>query len=336
MFLAGDIGGTKTRLAFFEAAGKGLRSVAEATYLSQQYTGLAEILRAFLATHARTADQVCLGIAGPVRQGRVQTPNLPWAIDAGQLREELGCGPVTLLNDLEANAHGLRVLGPADFAVLNAGNAGATGNAALISAGTGLGEAGLFWDGTRHHPFASEGGHVDFAPRSPLEEEMAEHLAARFGHVSYERILSGPGLHNIYLFLCDRMGRPNELPRLTKRLEVEDPSAAISKAALEWQDDLCRKALELFVSIYGAEAGNLGLKVFATAGVYLGGGIAPKIRDILSEHWFLEAFTAKGRMRPVMEAMPVRVVLNDRAALLGAARRAADLAAAEPSNRPRP
>jgi glucokinase len=324
MFLAGDVGGTNTRLAFFEAAGARLRLITEATYPSRGHAGLGDVLQKFLNDHRGQPERVCLGIAGPVHRGRVETPNLPWVVDAAQLRHQLGW-PVTLLNDLEANAHGLRVLEAEDLAVLNRGEEMA-GNAALISAGTGLGEAGLFWDGSRHRPCASEGGHVEFAPRTPLEVEMADHLAARFGHVSYERILSGPGLHNIYLFLCDRAGRPNELPRLMKRFGVADPAATIARAALEWLDDLCRKSLEIFVSVYGAEAGNLALKFFAIGGVYLGGGIAPKIRPMLEEHWFLEAFMTKGRMRPVLEAMPVRVVLNDRAALLGAARHAADLA----------
>jgi glucokinase len=325
MLLAGDVGGTHTRLAFFVSDGPRIQLITEANYPSRGHTGLSDILRKFLTDHDGKADQVCLGIAGPVRRGRVETPNLPWVVDAGQIRKEVGCGPVTLLNDLEANAHGLRVLEAEDLAVLNTGEKMA-GNAALISAGTGLGEAGLYWDGVGHRPFASEGGHVEFAPRTPLEVEMADHLTARFGHVSYERILSGPGLHNIYLFLCDRTGRPNELPRLMKRFGVDDAAATISRAALEWLDDLCRKSLEIFVSVYGAEAGNVALKFYATAGVYLGGGIAPKILTMLKEHWFLEAFMTKGRMRHVLEAMPVRVVLNDRTALLGAARHAADLA----------
>ena len=327
MLLAGDIGGTNTRLGFFEADGPHLGPSAEAVYPSRDYAGLAAILGDFLHAHRRSPALVCLGIAGPVIAGRVETPNLPWVVDAGQLREELRCGPVALLNDLEANAHGLRVLGPDDFAVLHAGAAGATGNAALISAGTGLGEAGLFWDGTRHRPFASEGGHADFAPRTPLERELDAHLAAKFGHVSYERVLSGPGLVNVYRFLQLRGSHADGLPALREQLELADEAAAISAAALAGQDELCGQALDLFVSIYAAEAGNLALKVLATGGVYVGGGIAPKILAKLHGPAFLEAFTAKGRMSALLRDIPVRVVLNDRAALLGAARHGADLLA---------
>jgi glucokinase len=326
MILAGDVGGTHTRLAFYEPDGLRLRQVLEATYPSPSYPGLAQILRAFLDGHRHRPERVCLGIAGPVRQGRVVTPNLPWEVDAAHLADELNSGPVTLLNDLEANAFGVLALGPEDFAVLNPG-APAAGNAALISAGTGLGEAGLFWDGARHRPFASEGGHCDFAPRSGLEREMARHLAERFGHVSYERILSGPGLHNIYEFLRRRGGRPDELPALMEQLGTTDAPAVISRAALEGRSELCGQALDLFVSVYGAEAGNLALKVLATGGVFLGGGIAPKILPRLRQPAFLEAFTAKGRMGDLLRAVSVRVILNEQTALLGAAHYAAEQAA---------
>lgn len=325
MFLAGDVGGTKTHLAFFEAAGGRLQRRAEETYPSREYDGLAPILKQFLDKYRQPADRVCLGIAGPVRQGRVETPNLPWVVDADHLRDELDCGPVTLLNDLEANAHGIGALGPDDFAVLNEGAPAAAGNAALISAGTGLGEAGLFWDGRRHRPFASEGGHADFGPRTPQEAELAAHLAGEFGHISYERILSGPGLHNVYQFLRQRAGVADELPGLMQRLGVPDPAAAVSEAALQGASALCRQALDVFVSVYGAEAGNLALKVLATGGVFLGGGIAPKILPRLREPTFVAAFVDKGRMRPLMEAIPVRVILNADTALLGAARYAAGL-----------
>jgi glucokinase len=325
MYLAGDIGGTKTHLAFFVKGTDGPRLVLQESYHSRDYSGLAGILAKFLATHKLKAERVCLGIAGPVRGGRVETPNLPWVIDAEAMRKEIGCGPVILVNDLEANAHGLAALGPEDFAVLNAGDPTAKGNAALIAAGTGLGEAGLYWDGSRHLPFASEGGHCDFAPRDPLQEDLAEFVAKRFGHVSYERIVSGPGLHNVYDFLREQKGQPDELPKLMERLGVSDQSAAIAIAAMDGQSELCRQALSLVVSIYGAEAGNLALKVLAVGGVFLGGGVAPKILPALREPEFLQAFTDKGRMRPLLEAIPVRVVLNENTALLGAARVAAGL-----------
>jgi glucokinase len=326
MFLAGDIGGTNSRLAFFERDGARLRRVAETTYPSRSHPGLAPILREFLARHPGKPEAVCFGIAGPVRQGRVVTPNLPWEVDAAQLANELRCGSVVLLNDLQANAYGLLALGPDDFVVLNAGAADAAGNVALISAGTGLGEAGLFWDGDRHHPFASEGGHADFAPRSALEIELAQYLQGRFGHVSFERVLSGPGLHNLYEFLRQRSGAADELPDLMKRLGTNHAPAAISRAALEGHSALCGQALDLFVSLYGAEAGNLALKVLAAGGVFLGGGIAPKILPRLRQPAFLQAFVDKGRMRKLLEAIPVRVILNENTALLGAAHYAADKA----------
>lgn len=325
MFLAGDVGGTKTHLAFFEKDGSRLRLVAEETYRSRDYPGLAPILKEFLKAHPGSADRVSLGVAGPVRQGHVETTNLPWVIDADHLMDAVRCGPVTLVNDLEANAHGLGALGPDDFAVLNPGAPAAAGNAALISAGTGLGEAGLFWDGQRHRPFASEGGHADFAPRDALQAELAAHLAGRFGNVSYERVLSGPGLHNVYQFLVERSGKPDELPDLMKRLDLQDPAATISTAALEGLSDLCGQALDLFVSVYGAEAGNLALKMLATGGVFIGGGIAPKILARLRQPAFVEGFTHKGRMQGLLEAIPVRVILNESTALLGAARHAAGL-----------
>jgi glucokinase len=325
MLLAGDIGGTKTRLGLFEVEGSRLRAAVESTYPSRSYPGLAPILAEFLAAHGGKLDHVCLGIAGPVRHGRVETPNLPWVVDAAELTAEVGGAPVTLLNDLEANAHGLRVVAPEDFAVLNPGADGATGNMALIAAGTGLGEAGLLWDGTRHHPFASEGGHTDFAPRTPLEIELAVYLAARFDHVSYDRVLSGPGLVSVYHFLRERGGLPDELPELMRRRGVHDEAAAIAGAALDGESKVCGEALDMLAAIYGAEAGNLALKMLATGGVFIGGGIAPKILPRLRAPGFLEAFTAKGRHRGLMRDIPIRVVLDDRAALLGAARHAADL-----------
>ena len=325
MILAGDIGGTKTRLAFFEADGPRLRLTAEADYHSRDYADLADLVRDFLQAHRLRPALTCLGIAGPVRGGQVATPNLPWVVNADRLCGGAPCGRVVLLNDLEANAHGLRVLGPEDFAVLNAGAPGAAGNAALISAGTGLGEAGLYWDGTRHRPFASEGGHADFAPRTPLERALGEHLAGQFGHVSYERVLSGPGLVSVYRFLRQRGGGPDELPALMAEFGVHDEAAAVSAAALAGRGGPCGQALELFVAVYGAEAGNLALKVLATGGVYVGGGIAPKILPKLRGPAFLEAFTAKGRYAELMAEIPVQVILEPKTALLGAARAAVAL-----------
>ena len=321
LIIAGDIGGTSTRLALFEPNADRPQLAIETVYRSREYAGLEDIVQAFVAQHRVQPAQACFGIAGPVRAGEVQTPNLPWTVRAATVAGRLGLTTVHLINDLEANAWGVGALGPDDVAVLNTGNP-LPGNAAVIAAGTGLGEAGLYWDGTQHVPFACEGGHADFAPRNSLEFELLTYLAARHDRVSYERVVSGPGLHNIYMFLRDS-GRGVETPELAAALLRMDPPAAIGAAALDGTSELASRALDLLVSAYGAEAGNLALKLMAVSGVYVGGGIAPRILARLRTPTFMEAFLAKGRMRRLLEAMPVRVVLNDKAALLGAARFAA-------------
>ena len=299
----------------------------EQTFHSREFAGLGQIATAFLAQHCVKIDRACFGIAGPVQHGRVVTPNLPWVVDAQPLARELGVRALKLINDLEANAYGIATLEPNDFVTLNPGAPDATGNAAVISVGTGLGEAGLYWDGQDHRPFACEGGHADFAPRNQVEAELLQFLLARFQseqHVSYERVLSGPGLRLIYEFLRDT-GRGEEPAWLSEAMREGDPSAVISNAALEGRSELCLEALDLFISFYGAEAGNLALKLMATGGVFLGGGIAPRIIKRLNGPQFLAAFTSKGRMQPLLEAMPVRVIMRDTTALLGAARCAAQM-----------
>lgn len=322
MILAGDIGGTNTRLAIFDPGGERLTPIASDTFPSRGHKNLDEIVTRFVNAHGLPVERACFGIAGPIQRGRSETPNLPWVVDAHRLANELGLGTVHLINDLEANAHGIAALEPNDMVVLNEGEPDASGNAALISAGTGLGEAGLLWEGGRHRPFPSEGGHADFAPRNEIEVELLLHLSSQFGHVSYERVLSGPGLHNIYKFLRDT-GREDEPAWLAERMREEDPPTVISTLALGGGCELCAQALNLFVSVYGAEAGNLALRVLATGGVFLGGGISPKILPKMKEPAFMRAFTAKGRMKSLLEAIPVRVILNDKTALLGAARVAA-------------
>jgi glucokinase len=326
MILAGDVGGTSTRLAFFEKVGGRLRPVAENTYPSREHRSLLEIVSQFVSAHGLPFECACFGIAGPVKRGRVETPNLAWVVDAKDLARDLGLATVGLFNDLEANAYGVAELEAKDFVVLNEGAPDAVGNAAIISAGTGLGEAGFYWDGRQHHPFACEGGHADFAPRNELEAELLRYLLSRFERVSYERVLSGPGLHNIYQFLRDT-GRGQEQPWMVDEMQRHGPPAAIARAALEGRSELSANALDLFVSLYGAEAGNLALKIMAAGGVYVGGGIAPKIIEKLKGPAFRRAFTAKGRLQPLLEAIPVRVILNDKTALLGAARYALACAA---------
>ena len=322
MILAGDVGGTNTRLAVFDDKGGRLTPTAEATFPSREHGSLESVLRKFNGAHPLPIDRACFGVAGPVRHGRSDATNLAWVVDARLVARELGLQAVGLINDLEANAYGIAALEPNDFAVLNAGAPDAEGNQAIISAGTGLGEAGLTWDGKQHRPFATEGGHSDFAPRNHLEMELLGYLLKQFQRVSYERVVSGPGLLNIYRFLRDT-GRGEEPAWLAEKMRDQDPGAVVSQAAFDGKSDLCVQALDLFVSLYGAEAGNLALKLLATGGVYLGGGIAPKIISKLQDPIFLNAFTAKGRLKPLLQAMPVRVILNDRTALLGAARCAA-------------
>jgi len=322
MILAGDIGGTNARLAFFEPRGEELVPVAEDTFASNEYPDLATVLRTFVAAQRVPVGVACFGVAGPIREGRTQTTNLPWMVDARQLARALGVETVLLLNDLEACAYGLPSLSAEDFVVLNPGSAAASGNALVIAAGTGLGEAGLYWDGRQHHPFACEGGHSSFAPSDPIQIELLGHLMREFCHVSWERVVSGPGLLNIYHFLRDT-GRGEEPAWLAQHMRQQDPAAVISQAALAGTSLLCEQALNLFVSLYGAEAGNAALKVMGTGGVYVGGGIAPKIIKKLTEPFFMEAFIAKGRLKPLLRDIPVRVIMNDKTALLGAARFAA-------------
>jgi glucokinase len=322
MILAGDIGGTNTRLAFFEGTPDHLNVVAIEVFPSQEHPGLAEIARLFLDKHHQTARAAVFGIAGAVVDNRVEATNLPWVVDARQLAGELRLDRVELINDLLANAHGIALLNESDFVSLNPGAPSPTGNRALISAGTGLGEAGLLAAPNGYQPFPSEGGHADFAPRSELEIELLRYLMGRFDHVSYERVLSGPGLHNLYEFLRDT-GRGEEPGWLAEQIAQSDPSAAIATSALEGTSDICVQALDIFVSVYGAEAGNLALKVVATGGMFVGGGIAPKILRKLSSSTFIKAFNAKGRMGRLLQDIPVRVITNDKTALLGAGRVAA-------------
>ncbi|EAR20717.1 glucokinase [Nitrococcus mobilis] len=325
MILAGDIGGTSTRLAFFELQGERLAIVAGKTYRSRNYDSLAQVVRQFEKDYGCTGIRhAAFGVAGPVRDRQAKTTNLPWLIDSAKLARELDLQSknVDLINDLEANAWGAMALAPADLTVLNQGNPNITGNAAVIAVGTGLGEAGLYWDGQRHRAFASEGGHVDFAPRDELEIDLLHYLLQRYRRVSYERVLSGPGLHTIYRFLRNT-GRGDESQQLAEAMRAKDPAAVISQAALKGEDALCVQALDLFVAIYGAAAGNLALKLMASAGVYLGGGIAPRIIEKLKGPEFMAAFTGKGRMKDLLQEIPVRVIMNDQTALLGAARCAA-------------
>jgi glucokinase len=322
MILAGDIGGTNARLAFFDVADGQFRLVSASVFPSREFSGLDQIVCKFVDSVELHPDAACFGVAGPVRNGRVEASNLPWIIDSKRLADELNLEKAVLINDLEANAWGIAALDPKDVVTLNQVKGDPVGNQAVISAGTGLGEAGMYWDGSQYHIFATEGGHADFAPRDELEMDLFRYLSGRFGHVSYERVLSGPGLVNVFHFLRDT-GRGSEPQWLADEMLHSDPAAAISNAALKGSCPMCEHALDLFVSVFGAEAGNLALKLMATGGVYLGGGIAPKMLAKLSGPLFMHAFLGKGRMQPLLESMPVKVITNDKTALMGAARCAA-------------
>lgn len=320
LVLAGDVGGTHTRLALFHVNAKGeLQPVAEQIYPSRDHASLEEIVKLFVGTHPSKPDFGGIGVAGPVRDGKCVATNLPWVVDSRTVSVAAGVKNFLLLNDLESNAYGIPVLQPLDFEQVLAGDANATGNGAVVSAGTGLGEAGMYWDGAHYRPFATEGGHASFAPEGDQQARLFQFLEKRFGHVSNERVLSGPGLQNILEFLVEDQG--SEVPAwLAEELKTGDPAAAISRAALEGRSPLCEQALDIFVAAYGAEAGNCALRTLATGGVYIGGGIAPKIRTKIASSIFTGAFLSKGRMKPLLEAIPVRIILNESTALFGSAR----------------
>jgi glucokinase len=330
MIIAGDIGGTKTNVALFESHGQRLdRIIAQRSYPSGQYDSLEAIVGEFVKELSPRVTHACFGVAGPVKAGRVEATNLAWDVSAESLAGTLGIEGVGLINDLEATAYGIEVLQPSQFYNLNEGEGVRPGHRALIAAGTGLGMAGIFWDGQHYYPIPSEGGHVDFAPRNEREIDLLRYMQEKVGgRVSCERVLSGPGLVNVYSFLRDR-GHGEEPAWLAEEMKGGDPAAAVSRAGLGGKSELAVAALDLFVEIYGAAAGNLALLLKSTGGLYVGGGIAPKIIEKLKDGAFLRAYRDKGRMSPIVEAIRVCVILDDKAALYGAGR-AALLHAGEP------
>src|SRR5258708_1465481 len=320
MILAGEIGATRTRLAAFETEGSRLQCVVEKDYVSQQHDGLAGILADFIKTEGIPVHSACLGVAGRVRAGRSKISNLPWVIDAREVAKQLRLNSVGLLNDLEAYAYGIDGLDSKDFITLSEGAEDAEGNRAVISAKTGLGMAGMYWDGFRHHPFACEGGHADFAPRNDLEMELLAYLKKKYGRISCERILSGPGIKNIYDFLRDAHKAEEPEWLRTEMSTAPDPPALISKTALEGKAAICDQALSIFVSVFGAETGNCALNFMSTGGIFIGGSIAAKIVPKMKESQFLESFWDKGRMETILKDMPVKIVANDDCIMIGAAR----------------
>ena len=321
MILAGDIGGTNARLAAFETEGNRLQCVVEKVYPSREHAGLAEIVAHFVRTEGIPAQSACFGVAGPVRGGRSKISNLPWTIDSRELATQLKLRTVGLINDLEAFAYGIDALESKDFVTISGGSSDAEGNMAVVSAGSGLGEAGLYWDGFRHHPFACEGGHTEFAPKNDVEIELLQYLMEKYGnkHVSYERILSGPGVKNIYEFLRDTTKEAEPSWLKEQLAAAPDIPALISELALSEKAPICDRTLSIFVSVFGSEAGNCALKFMGTGGIFVA-GIAGKIVAKMKEPAFMESFLDKGRMKSLLEGIPVKIVLNDDSGLIGAAR----------------
>jgi glucokinase len=317
MILAGDVGGTKVHLALFDFTDGDLKHTRDQIYPAKEYAGLEEIVKEFVVTEKVTA--ACFGVPGPVRDGRLRLTNLPWTLDSRELARDLSIDYVFLINDLQANGYGIAELGADQVYTLSEGDTSQVGNRGLISAGTGLGEAFLVWDGRDYVPYPSEGGHSDYAPRNEDEIDLLRFLRQKYnGRISFERVVSGQGLTNIYEFLRDGKGL-EEPVWLAERMRQEDPNAVITESALKAKSQLCEKTLDMFVSAYGAEAGNLALKVLSVGGLYVGGGIAPRILEKLKDGTFLKAFNDKGRLSQLLVNIPVRVILESRTALIGAA-----------------
>ncbi len=321
MLLTGDIGGTKTNLAVYTPE-KGPRApLVQETFPSNKYRSLEDLVRVFLEKTGRTPSYASFGVAGPVVRGRASVTNLPWEIEETSLQKVFHFKAVRLLNDLEAVANSIPVLGPDDLHVITSGEPVEGGNIGVVAPGTGLGEAFLVWDGERYQAHSSEGGHATFASMNELEGELKTYLMKRFGHVSNERVCSGLGIPNIYNFLKDRKYAPEPGWLAEELNEAADPTPVIVTHAFGEGRNcrLCTETLRLFVSILGGEAGNLALKVLATGGVYLGGGIPPRIIPALDRGGFFEAFCSKGRLKKVLEKIPLYIIMNPKTALLGSA-----------------
>ncbi len=337
MILAGDVGGTKVHLALYNFAGGSLVRLREEKFPAADYACLDDVVIKFLSDGQEKRDEIvacCFGCPGPVKDGRLKLTNLPWTLDSRDLQRTLGIEHIFLINDLEANGYGIPELANDQIFTLHTGDAGGVGHRGLISAGTGLGECVLVWEPKlrRHTPLPSEGGHVDFAPRNEQEIKLLRYLHGTLnGRVSFERVVSGIGIRNIYAFLRDDQ-KMEEPDWLRKRIETEDPNAVIGSCAEDESAPICVETMNIFSASFGAKAGNLGLTLLASGGIYLGGGIAPKILKLMQNGRFTDAFLDKGRMRPILEAMPVRIILDDTCALLGAAA-FAETRAAEVSGR---
>jgi len=317
MILAGDVGGTKVNLALYDFIDGNLKHTRDKQYPAKEYSGLEEIVKEFIVSEKVTA--ACFGVPGPVRDGRLRLTNLPWTLDSRELAADLKIDYVFLINDLQANGYGIAELGADQIFTLSEGDPRQLGNRALISAGTGLGESFMIWDGRDYVPYPSEGGHADFAPRNEDEIDLLRFLKQKYnGRTSTERVVSGPGLTNCYEFLREVRG-VEEPAWLAERIANEDPNAVITEVAIAAKSEICEKALDMFVSAYGAEAGNLALKILSVGGLYVGGGIVPRILEKLKDGTFMKDFTDKGRLSQLLVNTPVRVILESKTALMGAA-----------------
>ena len=318
MILAGDVGGTKVDLGLYDFIDGKLKQSRDKVFKAKEYAGLEAIVREFLGEDKVTA--ACFGVPGPVRDGRLRLTNLPWTLDSRELAKNLDIDHVFLINDLEANGYGVAELAPEQIYTLSEGDASQTGNRALIAAGTGLGEGLLIWNGRTHIPYPSEGGHGDYAPRNEDEIDLLRFLKEKYnGRVSFERVVAGMGLTSIYEFLREVRGMEEPVWLSEKFAAAGDPNSVITEMGLSAKSEICEKALDMFVSAYGAEAGNLALKVLSVGGLYVGGGIAPRIIEKLKDGTFMKAFTDKGRLSQLLINMPVRIILESRAAQMGAA-----------------
>ena len=315
LVLAGDVGGTKTNLALFKMNKRSAKVLKEENYKSQEFNSITDITSEFLKDQPQPSA-CCIGVAGPVFDGKVKLTNLSWEMDSKEIANQMGLDEIHLINDLEVTAYGLAMLGDEDTATVHKGSDTPTGNAAIIAPGTGLGEAGIYFDGKFYHPFATEGGHSHFAARDKTDFELFEYLQNKFGHVSYERVISGPGIINIYQFLKEEK-KLKEPGSITDRITQGDAAAEISKHTE--QSELCDRTMQLFIRFLAFESANLALKMKATGGLFIGGGIAPQIIPLFEKYQFEDCFLDSGRMRHLLEKVTVSIILNTKTAMLGAA-----------------
>lgn len=316
ILLAGDVGGTKTNLALFKSDGNQAALLHEAQYKSNDYKNLIELTDTFLRNAPSFPGSMCFGVAGPVLNGVAKLSNINWEIKSDEISGHFKIKNVHLINDLEANAYGLAMLNEKDVVTIHPGDVAARGNAAVIAPGTGLGEAGLYWDGNYYHPFATEGGHSDFAARDEFDFDLYNFLHQQFGHVSWERVICGPGIVNIYQFLRDKK-KIDEPVWLKEEIAKGDAPAVISRHVSD--SEICKETLQIFIRLLAYESANLVLKLKATGGLYIGGGIAPQIVSLFENNAFYSSFCQSGRLNFLLEKVPVKIILNPRTALLGAA-----------------